>query len=49
MVKTDDGLGWARRIMERQQRGETLPYISVQFAREALAKSGKQREPGEEG
>jgi hypothetical protein len=50
MVKTDDGLGWARRILEREKRGERLPCISLEKAREALASERKHvREPGEEG
>jgi len=29
-------LAWAHRILARAKRGETLPYISIKFAREAL-------------
>lgn len=49
MVKNDDGLGWARRILQRERDGERMPCISMEKARDALANYGKQREPGEEG
>lgn len=39
---------WARKILARQQAGETMPFISICMAREALGLS-QFREPGEEG
>lgn len=42
--RTDDkdGRAWARRIMQRHARGDRLPAISLDYAREAL---GLPKEP----
>lgn len=34
--RATDYHGWARRIMQRHARGETLPRISLDYAREVL-------------
>lgn len=42
-------LDWARRILEREARGEPVEFRALECAREALREMHAEREPGEDG
>lgn len=48
--KSDDGLGWARKILSKLEKGEKISLGSEIYAKEALGLKleSEQREPGED-
>ena len=49
LAMKNDGRNWARIILIRQQAGEDVPSIALEFAREALGiEPPPKREPGDD-